>query len=133
MSKLIIHIGVGKTGTTSLQNNLFINLPGYKCLGRPNHQRYEYRNFFKGIMTAESYELDHLAIPFCEIVNSYLESGVSVIISDECLLSYKQPFSHVFYTYFLSFGALVFLLFFVTFSEFLLYKKKTRKTHKNLF
>ena len=97
MSKLIIHIGVGKTGTTSLQNNLFINLPGYKCLGRPNHQRYEYRNFFKGIMTAESYELDHLAIPFCEIVNSYLESGVSVIISDECLLSYKQPFSHVFY------------------------------------
>ncbi|MCI5059444.1 MAG: hypothetical protein MRY79_00060 [Alphaproteobacteria bacterium] len=81
--EIYIHIGVGKTGTTTLQNNVFAQLPDVACLGRPNHLDQTYKDFMYGVRLAEDFEVKEYTQPFVQRV---LESSAQkVIISDEAL------------------------------------------------
>jgi len=80
---IFIHVGVGKSGTTSLQENVFCRIPDVACLGRPNHRNDACRNFSFGIRLAEDYQLDDYCLPFVSMVRA-VEQDV-VVISDESI------------------------------------------------
>jgi hypothetical protein len=67
MEKIVVfHVGVGESGTTSLQENLFNPLSKVACIGRPNDDPDLYRNFAYDVCKAEDYELDDFVLPFCD-------------------------------------------------------------------
>ena len=80
MGKTIVHVGISKSGTTSLQNNVFARLPNIANLGRPNHTDEFYRSFLAAVIG----EGDNLAgaDPLMAAVASEQRP---VIISDETL------------------------------------------------
>lgn len=81
--QIIIHIGVGKTGTTTLQSNVFNKLKNVSCLGRPNHLDNVYKDFIYGVRLAEDYEFQQYTQAFTERVKNAEYN--TVIISDENL------------------------------------------------
>ncbi len=85
MKKVIFHVGVGKSGTTSMQENIFNKLPNVLNLGRPNDSSITYRNFYDGILHGEDYELEHLIKPFKDLVYSSNEDVI--VVSDENIQS----------------------------------------------
>ena len=65
MEKIVVfHFGVGESGTTSLQENLFNRLSKVACIDRPNGGTDLYRNFAYGVCKAEDYQLDDFILPF---------------------------------------------------------------------
>jgi len=83
---ILIHIGVGKSGTTSLQENLFNILTNINNIGRPNHYSKLYKDFVYGITKAEDYELNDYVHPFLKYINN-LDKSKKFVLSDENLLS----------------------------------------------
>jgi Sulfotransferase domain len=79
--RVIIHVGAPKSGTTSLQNNVFSQIPTVRCLGKPNHLNKMYKAFFDSITLAENYDLDQYVVPFVSKVKS--SPKPVVMISDE--------------------------------------------------
>lgn len=53
MVKVLFHIGVGKTGTTSIQENIFNKHSKICCKGRPNHNNEEYNRFYFALTREE--------------------------------------------------------------------------------
>ena len=85
MGKVIFHIGVGKTGTTSLQENLFNKLKNCANLGRPNHGNKLYQDFFYGITRAEDIDTNSYVELFVNFVKEKSAQQPISIISDEGL------------------------------------------------
>jgi len=72
---------VGKTGTSSLQLNLFKNLTTVDCLGRPNHHGKEFASFFHSLHFSEDAEFENKAREFRDF--THLSPNRRVIISHE--------------------------------------------------
>ena len=85
MSKIIFHIGVAKTGTTSLQRNLFNKLENCSNLGYPNNANELYQNFSYGIRVAEDIDVKNYIEPFADKVKEESMRCPLVIISDDGL------------------------------------------------
>lgn len=87
--RLFVHIGCPKSGTTTLQENLFAAHPGINCLGRPNHQSDDYRAF-RAALTGDGLSADAVAR-----ARAFLERAVASdkvnILSDETLSLTPNP------------------------------------------
>lgn len=83
--KILLHVGVAKSGTTSLQENLFAKLDDCACVGRPNHLNAAYRGFHRAMTTAEDGEVAGLVAGFAEQVRTAPRR--TVILSDETLVA----------------------------------------------
>lgn len=96
--KIVLHVGCGKTGTTSLQRNIFSKLDDYACLAQPRIDK-EYKEFRKAIMFSEDFYIDNEIQDYISYVYSLDKS--KIIISDEGLTRPASPshgldvFSHV--------------------------------------
>ncbi len=49
----LIHVGISKSGTTSLQERVFAGHPALLCCGRPNHLTADYRAFHTALCLAD--------------------------------------------------------------------------------
>lgn len=83
----VIHVGLGKTGSTKLQEHLFAREPNLVCLGRPRHTGAEYRRAFHMLTRAEMQEIDWpwLERYFGDAKSAAERVGGTVILSDETL------------------------------------------------
>ena len=90
---ILLHVGVEKSGTTALQENVFSKLRHIDCLGRPNHLISSYQRFSEGIQTAENQELHEEARDFLQLVKE--SKNNRIVISDETLLGRFLPLSIV--------------------------------------
>jgi hypothetical protein len=83
--KALIHIGVGKTGTTSLQRNLFAHHTGIRNIGRP-YTDDEFRRAVESLR--EDDEADYRPFAFrrlCELAATRAD-GRAIVLSDETLV-----------------------------------------------
>jgi len=96
--KIILHVGCGKTGTTSLQRNIFSKLDDYACLAQPDFDK-SYKEFRKSIRFSEDFYLENEVKDYISYIHSLDKR--KVIISDEGLTRPASPsygldvFSHV--------------------------------------
>ena len=90
---ILLHVGVGKSGTTALQENIFSKMHHVDCLGRPNHLISSYQRFSEGIQTAENQQLHEEARDFLQLIKE--SKNNRIIISDETLLGKFLPMSVV--------------------------------------
>ncbi len=88
-NNILFHVGIGKSGTTSIQNKIFNNLNNVSNLGRPNPSK-KYLDFQKGLIHYGEFNIDNLVKPFLEEVSNELEKVSTVIVSDETLRSHPH-------------------------------------------
>ena len=81
-----IHIGAGKTATTTLQNHLFLAHPQIEYLGRP-YRDPRMRDLFNHLASADSIEYDAATCRalFAEVIAPRLAGPKLVLVSDEGL------------------------------------------------
>lgn len=89
MQKTVVHIGVGKTGTTSLQENVFSRHPQIACIGRPNHRTEDYRKLFYALTAQELRDEAHDIIEgfFLAAREQTGDTGKTILLSDENISS----------------------------------------------
>lgn len=85
--RTIVHVGLGKTGSTKLQDHLFACEPRLVCLGRPNHVNDDYRRAANMLTRAEAQEIDWpwLEQFFGKARDVAERGGGTVVLSDETL------------------------------------------------
>jgi hypothetical protein len=85
MAKIIIHIGVGKTGTTTLQNNLFARHRGILNIGRP-YTSLEVKSGVESLRDDDAF--DYLSTVMARLTEAALASanGRTTVLSDETLV-----------------------------------------------
>jgi hypothetical protein len=88
MVRSLVHVGLGKTGSTKLQEHLFAREPGLICLGRPYHTGPEYVRAFHMLTRAEAHEVDWSWLErfFGEAKAAAERAGGTVVLSDETLV-----------------------------------------------
>lgn len=87
MTEAIIHLGYGKTGTTTLQKHFFPYLEGLNYLGRP-YKQIEISKAIRQIiyLDSSSYQIERKRIRDCFF---NLKDNQPIIISEELLFDYR--------------------------------------------
>src|SRR5262245_25320915 len=85
MAKVLIHIGVGKTGTTTLQNNLFARHRGILNIGRP-YASQEIKSGVESLRDDDTF--DYLSTAMARLIAAALAraNGRTIVLSDETLV-----------------------------------------------
>ena len=84
--RFLIHAGIGKSGTTTLQDLVFNRHPKILNIGRPNHTTNEYRGFLECLKTGYAFEKDDRAEKFlASNVDRAAREGKTLVLSDEAL------------------------------------------------
>ncbi len=86
---LFVHIGFPKSGTTTLQENLFANHPDINCLGRPNHGTGDYRAF-RAALAGDGFSAETVSQTKSFIHSRAVANKVNVV-SDETLCLEPYP------------------------------------------
>lgn len=86
---LFVHIGAPKSGTTTLQENLFADHPNINCLGRPNHRSDEYKKFHAAL-TGDGLSADAVS-KVASFFQSQLAADKVNMLSDETLCMTPHP------------------------------------------
>jgi hypothetical protein len=87
VTAVIVHVGVGKTGTTSIQENILVRHPQVLCAGRPLHRTPEFEAFHFALTREED------RVRALRTVGEFVEAAIArargsdrrVVISDETL------------------------------------------------
>ena len=86
--RVVIHVGVGKTGTTALQEDLFARHPLIHCAGRPHHCSQDYASFHAAATECEDIAAanDKIAAFVGRIYEQADDKSAElIVISDETL------------------------------------------------